>query len=56
MDGFDKRLKEIDKSLELLDRLMVSFPQGKENFDKLKSHWLQERAELANQIGRKKCR
>lgn len=56
MDGFEKRLKEIDKSLELLDELMVDYPQCKETYDRLRSRFIQERAELASKIGRKKCR
>lgn len=44
-------LKNIDESLELLDRLMVGFPQGKELFERLKLYWLHKRTELIRKIG-----
>lgn len=56
MDGFEKRLKEIDESLDFCESMLVKYPQCKEQFDRMKAHWTQERADLANQIGRKKCR
>lgn len=52
----EKRLKFIDESIAFCDRMLVKYPQCKEQFDNMKSRWVQKRAELANQIGRKKCR